>query len=229
MGRKTHGTLCAYQTECIMHTIRPEQAIVLFNGNDLNNWRTREGGAAGWIVEDGIMTVEKGTGDIVTQETFRDFQLHIEFRIPDMPDATGQAKGNSGVYIQGRYEIQVLDSYGLHIPGQGDCGGVYDMHAPLLNACKPAMEWQSYDIVFRAPRFDQAGREIHDHARITLIQNGMVVQNNVQVTGPTGGAIDHNVDDPGPLLLQDHGDLVSYRNIWVMELPLVGSDTYESR
>ena len=173
--------------------------------------------------------MKKGTGDVVTQETYRDVQIHLEFRLPDMPEATGQAKGNSGVYIQGRYEIQVLDSYGFNIPGKGDCGGVYDVHAPLLNACKPAMEWQSYDIVFRAPRFDQAGHETHDHARITLIQNGIVIQNNVQVTGPTGGAMDYKLNDPGPLLLQDHGDLVSYRNIWAIELPPIGSDTYEPR
>ncbi len=212
-----------------MSAIRPVQAKELFNGTDLDNWRTRDGSAAGWTVEDGIMTVKKGTGDVVTQETFRDVQIHLEFRLPDMPEATGQAKGNSGVYIQGRYEIQVLDSYGFNIPGKGDCGGVYDVHAPLLNACKPAMEWQSYDIVFRAPRFDQAGHEIQDHARITLIQNGIVIQNNVQVTGPTGGAMDYKLNDPGPLLLQDHGDLVSYRNIWAIELPPIGSDTYEPR
>jgi len=212
-----------------MNVVRPEQAKELFNGTDLDNWRTRDGSAAGWTVEDGIMTVKKGTGDVVTQETYRDVQIHLEFRLPDMPEATGQAKGNSGVYIQGRYEIQVLDSYGFNIPGKGDCGGVYDVHAPLLNACKPAMEWQSYDIVFRAPRFDQAGHETHDHARITLIQNGIVIQNNVQVTGPTGGAMDYKLNDPGPLLLQDHGDLVSYRNIWAIELPPIGSDTYEPR
>lgn len=212
-----------------MSAIRPEQTKELFNGTNLDNWRTRDGSAAGWTVEDGIMTVKKGTGDVVTQETFRDVQIHLEFRLPDMPEATGQAKGNSGVYIQGRYEIQVLDSYGFNIPGKGDCGGVYDVHAPLLNACKPAMEWQWYDIVFRAPRFDQAGYEIQDHARITLIQNGIVIQNNVQVTGPTGGAMDYKLNDPGPLLLQDHGDLVSYRNIWAIELPPIGSDTYEPR
>lgn len=212
-----------------MSTSQPPQAVTLFNGTDLDNWTTRDGGAAGWTVEDGIMTVKKGTGDIVSKETFRDMQLHIEFRIPDMPEATGQAKGNSGVYIQGRYEIQVLDSYGWAIPGMGDCGGVYDVHAPLLNACRPALEWQSYDIVFRAPRFGQSGGEIHDHARITVIHNGIVIHNNVQVTGPTGGAIDDKVDDPGPLLLQDHGDLVSYRNVWAIDLPLVGSDTYEPR
>ncbi len=212
-----------------MSAIRPEQPKELFNGTNLDNWRTRDGNAAGWTVEDGIMTVKKGTGDVVTQETFRDAQIHIEFRLPDMPEATGQAKGNSGVYIQGRYEIQVLDSYGFNIPGKGDCGGVYDVHAPLLNACKPAMEWQSYDIVFRSPRFDQSGHEIHDHARITLIQNGIVIQNNVQVTGPTGGAMDYKLNDPGPILLQDHGDLVSYRNIWAIELPPIGSDAYEPR
>ena len=206
----------------------PEDAVVLFNGNDLGNWRTREGGPAGWTVEDGVMTVTPGTGDIVSEEAFTDFQMHLEFRTPDMPDETGQAKGNSGVFLQGRYEIQVLDSYGLNIPGMGDCGGIYNQYAPLVNACKPALEWQTYDIIFRAPRIDASG-QIVEKVRVTVLQNGLVIQNNVELPGPTGGATDQNVSEPGPLLLQDHGNLVSYRNIWVVELPLAGSDTYEPR
>jgi hypothetical protein len=145
-----------------------------------------------------------------------------------MPEATGQAKGNSGVYLQGRYEIQVLDSYGINIPGKGDCGAIYNQFAPLVNACRPPMEWQTYDVIFRAPRLNEAG-EVEEGVRLTVLQNGQVIHNNVQLPGVTGGAIDDRVGEPGPLLLQDHGNLVAYRNIWAVPLPLKGSDTYEPR
>ena len=206
----------------------PPNATVLFNGKDLCNWTTRDGGPAGWKVEDGIMHVVPKTGDVVSTERFTDVFLHLEFRCPDMPEATGQKKGNSGVYLQGRYEIQVLDSYGINIPGLGDCGAIYNQFAPLVNACKPAMEWQTYDVSFRAPRLNDAG-EVAEGVRLTVLQNGQVILNNVLLPGVTGGAMDENVDEPGPLRLQDHGDLVCYRNIWSVPLPLAGSDTYEPR
>lgn len=202
----------------------PANAVILFNGKDLNNWHQRNGQPATWKVEDGVMTVVKG--DIMTQETFLDFYLHLEFRTPDMPEATGQAKGNSGVYLQGRYEIQVLDSYGIKIPGKGDCGAIYNQFAPLVNACKPAMEWQTYDVIFRAARLDAAGK-VAEPVRLTVLQNGQVIHNNIQLPGVTGGAIDEKEGTPGPLLLQDHGNPVQYRNIWVVPLPLKGSDKYE--
>lgn len=202
----------------------PANAIILFNGQDLSNWQTRSGGPARWDVQDGVMTVVPGTGDIMTKERFVDFMLHLEWMEPDMPEAKGQAKGNSGVYLQGRYEIQVLDSYGIEVPGKGDCGAIYNQYAPLVNACKPPLQWQSYDIVFRAARLDSSGNI--ENARITAFQNGMVIHNNVIVDGVTGGAIDDNVLEPGPLLLQDHGNLVKYRNIWIVPLPLKGSDKY---
>jgi hypothetical protein len=203
----------------------PENAVMLFNGKDLSNWRTRSGGPAGWKVADGIITVEPRTGDIVTEQKFTDFMLHLEWMEPYMPDAKGQARGNSGVYLQGRYEVQVLDSYGIEVPGKGDCGAIYDQFAPLVNACRPPLEWQTYDVIFRAARLDDSGN-VANQARVTLLQNGMVIHNNVELLGPTGGAMDDKVGEPGPLLLQDHGNLVKYRNIWIEELPLKGSDKY---
>lgn len=206
----------------------PARAKLLFNGQDLSNWRTRSGEPAGWLVEDGVMKVVPKTGDILTLERFTDFYLHLEFRIPDMPHATGQAKGNSGVFLQGRYEIQVLDSYGIAVPGRGDCGAFYNASAPLVNACLPPLQWQAYDVIFRAPRLN-AGGAVAERVRITVLQNGLVIQNNVELPGVSGGEVDAKIGEPGPLLLQDHGNLVQYRNIWVLELPLKGSDTYESR
>ena len=206
-------------------TKTPDDAVILFNGKDVSNWTSRDGKPAKWEAVGGILQCVPGTGDIVTTEVFTDFSLHLEFRIPDMPDATGQGKGNSGVYLKCRYEIQVLDSYGWEKPGMGDCGGIYDQHAPLVNACKPAMEWQTYDVVFRSARVNDAG-ELVEHARVTLIHNGRVIQNNVELPGVTGGALDKDESVPGPLLLQDHGNLVSYRNIWAVPLPLEGSKIY---
>ena len=203
----------------------PESAVVLFNGSDLSNWTSRDGGAPGWAVEDGVMAVVPRTGDIMTTEQFTDHFLHLEFMTPDMPEATGQAKGNSGVFLQGRYEIQVLDSYGIAVPGMGDCGAIYNQFAPLVNACKPPLEWQSYDVIFRAPRLNDDG-EIVENTRVTVLQNGLVILNNVILSGTTGANIGGGVGDPGPLLLQDHGNLVKFRNIWAVPLPLEGSDKY---
>lgn len=201
---------------------------MLFNGRDLQGWRRRkDAGPVGWQVADGVATVVRGTGDIVSAEVYRDAHIHVEFREPDMPDKTGQARGNSGVYVQGRYEIQVLDSFGWADPGKGDCGAIYNQHAPLVNACRPPLEWQTYDIVFRAARVDAAGN-VRAHAQITVLHNGRVIHNNVAVQ-PTGGAIDQDLTEPGPLLLQDHGDPVQYRNLWLVHLPAEGSTEYGPR
>ena len=208
----------------MIHT-PPESAVVLFNGSDLSNWTSRDGGESGWAVEEGVMAVVPRTGDIMTTEQFTDHFLHLEFMTPDMPEATGQAKGNSGVFLQGRYEIQVLDSYGIAVPGMGDCGAIYNQFAPLVNACKPPLEWQSYDVIFRAPRLDDDG-EIVENTRVTVVQNGLVILNNVILSGTTGANIGGGVGEPGPLLLQDHGNLVKFRNIWAVPLPLKGSDKY---
>ncbi|HIM09791.1 TPA: DUF1080 domain-containing protein [Candidatus Poribacteria bacterium] len=206
-----------------MTSTPPTTASAVFNNKDLSNWVQRNGDPATWIVADGIMTV--ASGDIMTKELFTDFRLHLEFMTPDMPEATGQAKGNSGVFLQGRYEIQVLDSYGIEVPGKGDCGAVYDQFAPLVNACKPPLEWQTYDVFFRALRCNE-DNQIVDPARLTVLQNGIVIHNNVQLLGVTGGSAGQNVREPGPLLLQDHGDLLKYRNIWIEPLLLEGSDKY---
>ena len=125
---------------------------------------------------------------LVSEFEFSDAFLHLEFKIPDMPDATGQSKGNSGVYLHGCYEVQVLDSYGLGIPASNDCGAVYEMYPPLFNACKPAEEWQSYDIILRAPRYDEGGSVTED-GRLTLLQNGISIHNNVILSRATPGGV----------------------------------------
>lgn len=193
------------------------EKVILFDGTDLNGW-TRRGtdNAPDWTIEDGIMTV--GHGDIVSKFEFGDAHIHVEFRCPDMPECSGQAKGNSGVYIHGCYEVQVLDSYGVEPPKNDDCSGVYSIYAPLANACKPALEWQTYDIIFRAPRFNRYG-EISEDSRMTLIHNGIVVHNNVILPSVTpGGITDNRRPARGPLMLQDHLNPVSFRNVWVMPL-----------
>lgn len=194
-----------------------KEKVYLFDGTDLSGWKSRwSGNTTDWKVEDGIATV--GHEDIVSDYQFSDAHIHVEFRIPDMPDCTGQAKGNSGVYVHGCYEIQVLDSYGIENPHNDDCSGIYSIQAPLCNACLPAEEWQTYDIIFRAPRFNQYG-EIAEDGRITLLQNGIVVHNNFILPSVTPGGITENRRvAKGPLMLQDHGNAVSFRNVWVMPL-----------
>ena len=141
-----------------------KEKVYLFDGTDLSGWKSRwSGNTPDWKVEDGIATV--GHEDIVSDYQFSDAHIHVEFRIPDMPDCTGQAKGNSGVYVHGCYEIQVLDSYGIENPHNDDCSGIYSIQAPLCNACLPAEEWQTYDIIFRAPRFNQYGEIAEDGLR----------------------------------------------------------------
>ncbi len=172
---------------------------------------------AGHIVKDGIMTVVPHSGNIISYETYRDAMIHMEWREPDMRQYEGQNRGNSGVYIHGVYELQVLDSWGVETPQDDDCGGIYKMHAPLMNACKPPLEWQTYDILFRAPRFGMDGEKTED-ARVTVLQNGLPVLNNVimpRVT-PSGSRTFEAAD--GPLMLQDHCHPVSFRNIWIMKL-----------
>lgn len=204
-------------------------AVVLFSGKPdelAANWRKRSSNEpAAWRIVDGAMVV--GGGDIMTKQEFRDFHLHVEFRTPDMPNASGQGKGNSGIGLMARYEIQVLDSYGIEVPGKGDCGAVYGMVAPLLNACRLPRVWQTYDIIFRAPRLGE-NKAIVEKPRVTVIQNGIVIQNNVDIDGMTGiqWQQDREPAATGPIVLQDHGNAVEYRNIWIVPLPEKGSDKY---
>lgn len=195
----------------------PADAIVLFDGTDLSQWARRGSGEpAAWKVENGYMEVVPGTGDIVTRQLFKDCQLHVEFWLPLMTDARGQARANSGVYLQGRYEVQVLDSYGLD-PQANDCAAIYMLAPPMVNAARPPETWQTYDIFFRAPRFNEHGVRTQN-ARISVVWNGVWVHHDLEIPQPTGGEIDHNYAEPGPILLQDHGNLIRFRNIWVRPL-----------
>lgn len=231
--------------------------VRLFDGTPeslAKNW-TQGGKAPTWTIENGAMTSTKG--DIATKEKYTDYQLHVEFRVPYMPDKKGQARGNSGVFMQGRYEIQVLDSYGIHEPGSGDCGAVYHQYAPLVNACKPPLQWQTYDIAYRAPRFDPSTHAMTEPARVTVFQNGLLVQNDQIINGPTHitrpkkpAATDaakpadskttqetkpaetppaEDYSTPGPIRLQFHGNTVAYRNIWIIPLPTQPITRYEPR
>lgn len=200
----------------------PSDAIVLFNGKDFNEWTSaRDGGAPRWDVKDGAMTVTKGTGDVKTKKEFRDFQLHIEWRTPSEVVGEGQGRGNSGIFLQGLYELQVLDSYESVTYSNGQAGAIYkqEQAVPLVNACKKPGEWQTYDVIFTAARFGKGGRMIIP-AYVTVLQNGVLIQAHTAITGPTEykGLPVYKEIDKGPLQLQDHGNPVSYRNIWIREL-----------
>ncbi len=200
--------------------------VVLFSGKAdemKTNWLQGDQ-PAHWEIKDGAMV--SGGGSIVTKEKYKDFQLHVEFKVPLMPDAHGQERGNSGIGLQDRYEIQVLDSFGFARPGKGDCGALYNIAAPLVNACKPPREWQTYDITFRAPRYDADSKKTVN-VRVSVMQNGIVVQNNTEITDATGIGIGKEENSDGPIELQDHGTKVEFRNIWILPLPEKGSDDYD--
>jgi len=198
----------------------PSDAIIVFDGSNLDKWAGKDGGAAKWKVENGYAEVVAHTGYIHTKESFGDCQLHVEFMEPVPPHGEGQERGNSGVFLMDTYEIQVLDSYENKTYADGQAGSVYGQYPPLVNAARPPGQWQSYDIVFRGPRFDPGGKLMRP-ARVTVFHNGVLVQDNVELTGPTG----HGERPPykpgpdkGPLALQDHGNPVRYRNIWIRPL-----------
>ncbi|GAB4425009.1 MAG: DUF1080 domain-containing protein [Bacteroidia bacterium] len=198
----------------------PSDAIVLFDGKDLSNWVSMDGSPAKWTVQDGAMTVLPQSGNIQTRMGFGDIQLHLEWRSPVVVKGEGQGRGNSGVFLMGTYEVQVLDCYDNRTYSNGQTASVYKQVIPLANACRPPGEWQTYDIIFMAPVFDKDG-SLRRPATVTVIHNGIVVQNHVEIRGdtPYQGLPEYRAHaDELPLQLQDHGDLVSYRNIWVRKL-----------
>ena len=198
----------------------PSDSIVLFDGKDLSQWLDKDGAAAEWEVQNGYFQVVPKTGYIHTKTPFGDCQLHVEFSEPVPPKGESQERGNSGVFLMGLYEIQVLDSFENKTYADGQAAAVYGQYPPLVNASRPPGQWQSYDIVFHAPHFDHSGKLIKS-ARVTVFHNGILVQDNVEIRGRTAiGDIPTYVPGPDklPLALQDHGDLVRYRNIWIREL-----------
>ena len=198
----------------------PSDAVVLFNGKDLSGWRSAEGdGPPAWKVEDGALVSAAG-GSIVSEAEFGDCQLHLEFAAPDPPEGRDQGRGNSGVMFFGRYEIQVLDSYQNRTYADGQAAAIYGQVPPLVNASRPPGQWQSYDVIFNAPRFGGDGT-LESPAYVTMLHNGVLVHNHDEVLGPMAfRALPHYEPHPprGPILLQDHHNPVRFRNIWVRDL-----------
>lgn len=198
----------------------PADAIVLFNGKDLAEWQTEDGKPAKWKVEGDAVTVAKGTGVIKTKKAFGDCQLHVEWRTPAEVKGEGQGRGNSGIFLMGLYELQVLDSYNNRTYSNGQAGSIYKQTAPLANASRKPGEWQTYDVIFTAPRFNKDS-SVKSQGRITVLHNGVLVQNNTAIWGATqyiGIATNTWHKEKEPIVLQDHGDAVSFRNIWIREL-----------
>src|SRR5437867_7595911 len=193
----------------------PADAISLFDGRDLSKWKSqKDGGPAKWEVKDGVATVN-GTGSIVSKQDFGDCQLHVEWATPEEVKGEGQGRGNSGIYLSSRYELQVLDSYNNKTYYHGQAGAIYKQHAPLVNVSREPGEWQTYDIIYHAPRFDGNGK-LQKPATITVLHNGVLIQDNAEIKGDTGvqGAPRYQAHPlKQPLVLQDHHNPVHYRNI----------------
>ena len=211
-------------TPGVINADAPSDATILYNGRGLGAFQKKDGSPAGWRIDaDGAVTDIKGSGDLITKEAFGNCQLHIEFREPAEVKSSGQGRGNSGVYIMGKYEIQVLDSYNNPTYSNGQAGAVYKQHVPLVNASRKPGEWQSYDIIFTAPLFKENG-DVESPARVTVIHNGVLIQNNVTILGTTDWVMKPKYKKHAaklPLMLQDHGDdgnPISYRNIWIRNL-----------
>lgn len=211
----------------------PSDAQVLFDGTDLSKWKSRDGSPAKWRVADGVVTVEKGTGDISTRQKFGDYQLHIEWKIPADIQGESQSRGNSGLFLQDLsddlripeywYEVQILDSYRNETYVNGQAGSIYKQNPPMVNAMRRPGEWNVYDITYTAPRFDPDG-SLFARARVTVFHNGVLIQDNFEIRGHTA-YIGHpryfSAHGKAPISLQDHGDpskAISFRNIWIREL-----------
>ena len=207
----------------------PSDAVVLFDGRNLDQWvATKDKSPAGWTVADGTLTVNKAAGNIETKRSFRNYQLHIEWRIPEGVTGTGQARGNSGLFLastgagDGGYELQILDSYENKTYVNGQAGSIYKQGIPLVNASRKPGEWQSYDVIWTAPTFNADG-SVKTPARVTVLHNGILVQNNFELKGETLyiGKPEYKKYDSAPIKLQAHGDPsppISFRNIWIREL-----------
>jgi hypothetical protein len=200
----------------------PSDAIVLFDGKNLSQWENSKGAPAEWTVHNGVFTVKKGTGDIQTKQKFSDFQLHLEWCIPEGIEGESQARGNSGLFLQGIYEIQILDNYRNETYVNGQAGSIYKQTPPLVNAMRKPGEWNTYDIIYTAPTFKKDGT-YRTPPTVTLLQNGILLQNNTIIRGntPYVGFPEVKEHGPGPIMLQDHGDPsqpISFRNIWIREL-----------
>jgi hypothetical protein len=202
----------------------PSDAVVLFDGKDLSHWRGEGGKPAGWKVEDGVMIIpargQSGGGSIATRDEFGDCQLHVEWAAPDPPQGRDQGRGNSGIMLFGRYEVQVLDSFDNRTYADGQAAAIYGQYPPLVNACRKPGRWQTYDILFTAPRF-QADGTLQSPAYLTLIHNGVVVHNHTALLGAVAFRALARYSPHGPkgtIVLQDHGNPVRFRNIWIREL-----------
>ncbi len=197
----------------------PSDAIILFDGKNTSEWETQDGKPIKWKVEDGNMTITEGTGNIVTKQSFGDCQLHIEWRTPAEVKGDGQGRGNSGILLMGKYELQVLDSYTNPTYSNGQAGSIYKQLIPLVNPSRKPGVWQTYDVVFMAPVFNKDGNVNHP-ATVTVFYNGALVQNHGTLFGSTEyiGIGSYHPHEKEPLLLQNHGNPVSYRNIWIRAL-----------
>jgi hypothetical protein len=198
----------------------PSDAIVLFDGKDLSKWKSaKKDSAANWTVSDGVLTVKPGAGDIETKQQFDDYQLHIEFRTPAEVKGNSQGRGNSGIFMQGVYELQVLDSYNNPTYSNGSAGSIYKRFMPLVNASRKPGEWQTYDVAYTAPKFNKDSLIITP-GFITVFHNGVLIQLHTPIIGTTPyiGAFEYQVHGKGPIRLQDHSNPTSFRNIWIREL-----------
>jgi hypothetical protein len=198
----------------------PSDAIVLFDGKDLSHWRSRKNGPAGWTIEEGALVIKPGAGEILSKDEFGDCQLHLEFAAPMPPRGRDQGRGNSGVMLFGRYELQVLDSFQNLTYADGQAAAIYGQYPPLVNAAREPGQWQIYDIIFTAPRFKEDGT-LESPAFVTMLHNGVLVHNHTSLLGPMAfrAQPEYKPHGPkGPILLQDHGNPVRFRNIWVREI-----------